>query len=109
MAPAAFAATNLGTTAVQVQDHGFHVDMKPISQEDRQEKQNELMELVQKYTPELTGQFQALMESQQEKQAKVEAIREQVKTGTLTEEEANTQLKELGVKSRGHRGDNLHS
>ncbi|PPA80743.1 hypothetical protein C4A76_25575, partial [Brevibacillus laterosporus] len=73
------------------------------SLEDRESNQQELMKIINKYNPDLADDFQKLFD--QHEKVKVELdeatkkqldeIREQVKNGTLTQEQAN---EKLGVK-----------
>ncbi|MBG9790132.1 hypothetical protein [Brevibacillus laterosporus] len=99
---AAFAATNTNVDETKV-EQAFHQKHACFSLEDRESNQQELMKIINKYNPELADDFQKLFD--QHEKGKVELdeatkkqldeIREQVKNGTLTQEQAN---EKLGVK-----------
>nr|WP_278430084.1 hypothetical protein [Brevibacillus laterosporus] len=99
---AAFAATNTNVDETKV-ERTFHQKGGYDSLENRQTNQQELMKIINKYNPDLADDFQKLFD-QQEKgkvevdeatKTKLDEIREQVKNGTLTQEQAN---EKLGVK-----------
>ncbi|ATO51269.1 hypothetical protein O0555_02990 [Brevibacillus laterosporus] len=99
---AAFAATNTNVEATNV-EQAIHQKLVYDSPEDRQTNQQELMQIINKYNPDLADDFQQLFEQQEKMKVKVDEatkkkldeIREQVKNGTLTQEQAN---EKLGVK-----------
>ncbi|PPA80986.1 hypothetical protein C4A75_23965 [Brevibacillus laterosporus] len=99
---AAFAATNTNVDETKV-EQAFYQKQAYFSLEDRESNQQELMKIINKYNPDLADDFQKLFD--QHEKVKVELdeatkkqldeIREQVKNGTLTQEQAN---EKLGVK-----------
>ncbi|MED1666904.1 hypothetical protein [Brevibacillus laterosporus] len=99
---AAFAATNTNVDETKV-EQAFYQKQEYFSLEDRESNQQELMKIINKYNPDLADDFQKLFD--QHEKVKVELdeatkkqldeIREQVKNGTLTQEQAN---EKLGVK-----------
>ncbi|HAS01475.1 MAG TPA: hypothetical protein DCR67_08045 [Brevibacillus sp.] len=104
---AAFAATtsNVETTKVEqtFQKRGH------FSLEDRQANQEELMKIINKYNPDLADDFQKLFDQQEkmkekrpqmdeETKNKLDEIREQVKDGSLTQEQAKEEMEKLGLK-----------
>ncbi|QOT01477.1 hypothetical protein JNUCC42_23330 (plasmid) [Brevibacterium sp. JNUCC-42] len=92
---AAFAATNANVDETKV-EQSSHKKYGFLSFEDRQSNQEELMKIINKYNPDLADDFQKLFE--EVKAVKVEVdeamvkkldeIDEQVKNGTLTQEQA---------------------
>ncbi|MGD8191397.1 hypothetical protein ACQCN2_15560 [Brevibacillus ginsengisoli] len=102
LAPSVSYAATISPTTTQAQQTQHH--MKQMTPQDRQANQAKLMEVINKYTPELSGQFQAIFDKQEANRAKVEEILAQEKAGTLTKEQAKEQLKALGL-NFGQRGD----
>ncbi|MGC5326096.1 hypothetical protein [Brevibacillus sp. SYSU BS000544] len=111
LAPSASYAANTiensNTATAQVQQENKR-QVKQMTAEERQANHEKLMEIIKKYTPELADQFQAIFDEQEANRAKMDEIREQVKAGTLTKEEAQAKLKELGLdfgdRGFGHKG-----
>ncbi|MED1787460.1 hypothetical protein P4V47_08060 [Brevibacillus laterosporus] len=99
---AAFAATNTNVDETKV-ERTFHQKGGYDSLENRQTNQQELMKIINKYNPDLADDFQKLFDQQEKGKVevdeatkkKLDEIREQVKNGTLTQEQAN---EKLGVK-----------
>ncbi|TPG71055.1 hypothetical protein EEL32_22645 [Brevibacillus laterosporus] len=99
---AAFAATNTNVDETKV-EQTFHQKHVYYSLEDREANQQELMKIINKYNPDLADDFQKLFDQQEKgkveideaKKKELDEIREQVKNGTLTQEQAN---EKLGVK-----------
>ncbi|QDX92743.1 hypothetical protein EEL30_10760 [Brevibacillus laterosporus] len=99
---AAFAATNTNVDETKV-EQTFHQKHVYYSLEDRQANQQELMKIINKYNPDLADDFQKLFDQQEKgkveideaKKKELDEIREQVKNGTLTQEQAD---EKLGVK-----------
>ncbi|MCG7318697.1 hypothetical protein [Brevibacillus laterosporus] len=99
---AAFAATNTNVETTKV-EQTFQKRVH-YSLEDRQANQQELMKIINKYNPDLADDFQKLFDQQEkmiqmdeETKTKLDEIREQVKDGTLTEEQAMEKMKNLGL------------
>ncbi|MBA4535227.1 hypothetical protein [Brevibacillus halotolerans] len=107
---AAFAATNTNVDETKV-EQSSHQKYGYFSLEDRQSNQEELMKIINKYNPDLADDFQKLfdkvrsvktdeaMKKLDETKKKLDEINEQVKNGTLTQEQANKKFEELGVVS----------
>ncbi|QOS97504.1 hypothetical protein JNUCC42_12940 [Brevibacterium sp. JNUCC-42] len=114
---AAFAATNTNEDATKV-EQTFHQKRGHYSPEDRQANQQELMQIINKYNPDLADDFQKLFDQQEkmmeksglklrtngegknideETKKKIADIQEQVKEGTLTKEQAKEEMEKLGL------------
>ncbi|MED1662959.1 hypothetical protein [Brevibacillus laterosporus] len=105
---AAFAATNTNVETTKV-EQTFQKRVH-YSLEDRQANQQELMKIINKYNPDLADDFQKLFDQQEkmkeskrpqmdeETKTKLDEIREQVKDGTLTKEQAMEEMENLGLK-----------
>ncbi|QDX91122.1 hypothetical protein EEL30_01160 (plasmid) [Brevibacillus laterosporus] len=91
---AAFAATNANVNETKV-ERGFHQHSPYFTLEDRLSNQQELMKIINKYNPDLSDDFQKLFKLDEEAKKEIDEINEQVKNGTLTQEQAN---EKLGVK-----------
>ncbi|QOS99277.1 hypothetical protein JNUCC42_00230 [Brevibacterium sp. JNUCC-42] len=93
---AAFAATNTNVDETKV-EQSSHKKYGFFSFEDRQSNQEELMKIINKYNPDLADDFQKLFEEvkavkvevDEAAKKKLDEINEQVKNGTLTQEQAN--------------------
>ncbi|MBG9804048.1 hypothetical protein ABHN05_11190 [Brevibacillus laterosporus] len=99
---AAFAASNTNVETTKV-EQTFQKRVH-YSLEDRQANQQELMKIINKYNPDLADDFQKLFDQQEkmiqmdeETKTKLDEIREQVKDGTLTEEQAMEKMENLGL------------
>lgn len=114
---AAFAADAINSTVDVTSKKGF-ANHQPFNQEKQQEFNDKLLALVTKYTPDSLEEWKTALAQQvqlreemkakqpadqqrpemsDETKAKVKAIQEQVKSGTLTKEQAQEQLKALGI------------
>ncbi|MEG6521834.1 hypothetical protein [Desulfotomaculum sp. 1211_IL3151] len=114
---AAFAADAVNGKAELAGHKGF-AHHQPFNQEKQQEFNEKLIELVTKYTPDSLTEWQSALAKQdqlreemkdkrpvneqrpelsEEVKAKVEAIREDVKNGKITKEQAQEQLQALGL------------
>ncbi|RAP21071.1 hypothetical protein C2W64_03696 [Brevibacillus laterosporus] len=91
---AAFAATNTNVNEIKV-ERSFHQHAPYFTLEDRLSNQQELMKIINKYNPDLSDDFQKLFKLDEEAKKEIDEINEQVKNGTLTQEQAN---EKLGVK-----------
>lgn len=94
---AGYTVASANTNTQQTQQKENKQAMKQMTEEEREAKHEKLMEIIKKYTPELADQFQAFFDEQEVMKAKIDEIRDQVKAGTLTVEEAQEKLKELGL------------
>lgn len=111
---AATLGTNLQGGAQQGTVHFLHSSRHepghgPKNMERMQERQDHLMDLVKKYTPELSGSFQKVFDERkqlmvqfksrhEELRAKVKVIHDKVEKGELTKEQARAEMEKLGFK-----------
>jgi len=104
LTPALAADTGVGTPSSKVVQSKQKRDVKPKNHDGVN-----ILELVEKYTPELAEQFKNVLPEVKERKSpskldeatkeKVDAIREQLKNGEITKEEAQEAMEELGVKA----------
>lgn len=136
---ASIAATDAGESANQGYNHKgmFHHAFKKMGMERHKAHQEQIMELVKKYSPELEDQFQSTFDKMEERKKqhqpqlddatkeKLAEIRKQVKEGTLTKEQAKDEMAKLGIEFRhkdgkhkdrkhfghkdGNQKDNIHN
>lgn len=118
LAPSAAFATDAVNSKVGLTGYKGFAHHQPFNQEKQQELNDKLIELVTKYTPDSLAEWQSALAKQDqlreemkdkrpvneqrpelsdEVKDKVKAIREDVKNGKITKEQAQEQLQSLGL------------
>lgn len=102
------APTSVFASPIGINAHGQYHEKK------MQERQERLMELVKKYTPELTNDFQKVYDERkqmlvqyksqhEEMKKKIQDIHDKLSKGEITKDQARQEMEKLGFK--GERGN----
>lgn len=131
---ASFAASTATDGGKTLRSNGVFTTAQKMERGQRSFNQQQLMELVKKYTPNLVDEYQSYLDKipkakefpkmdeatkqkMEENRQKINEIRQKVKDGTLTEEQAKAEMEALGLKgpaqkemgSKNHQKDNTYS